>query len=293
MSVKRVLVATDGSDEAAGAIDWLATFPLPSDVAVEVVSVAQLPFTAEAVAALGRRELRAQSEQVVDDARRRLAKRWPDVVARVLDGDPRRAIVDAATESGADLIVLGARGLGAVASFLLGSVSLGVTRYAPCPVLVCRGAARPVRGVTVALDGSSDAQAALDVFSALPLPPELRVRLVGVVAPVRRPSSAPAFLAPSLTMAAQQLENEARERLEAALAPAATALRSRVRNVVTATPTGAPAATILREAETDGSDLIVVGARGIGMVERVTLGSVSETILRQAACSVLVVRPRA
>ena len=292
MSVKRVLVATDGSDEAAEAIEWLAVFPLPSDAAVEVVSVAQLPFTAEAVAALGWRELRAQSEQVVDDARRRLAKRWPDVVARVLDGDPRRAICDAATESGADLIVVGARGLGAVASFLLGSVSLNVARNAPCAVLVCRGAARQIGSVTVAIDGSSDANAAFDCFCALPLPPELRVHLVGVVAPVRRPSSAPAFLAPALRAAARQLETEGRGRLETALASAATALRSRLQSVVTVTPTGAPAATILREAESDGSDLIVVGARGIGVLERVALGSVSETMLRRAPCPVLVVRPR-
>jgi nucleotide-binding universal stress UspA family protein len=66
-----------------------------------------------------------------------------------------------------------------------------------------------------------------------------------------------------------------------------------VRSVVTATPAGAPAATIVRTAETDGSDLIVVGARGLGMLERVALGSVSESVLRHATCPVLVVRPRA
>ena len=276
-TVKRVLVATDGSDEAAEAIEWLAAFPLPSDVAVEVVTVD---------------DPHAESERVAEDARGRLAKRWPDVAARVLDGDPREAIVEAATKGGADLIVLGARGLGAFASFLLGSVSLGVTRYAPCAVLVCRGAPRRIRSVTVAFDGSSGAKAALELFSALPLPQDLRVRLVGVVTAVRRPSSAPAFLAPALRAAAQQLENEARRLLELELEPIAATLRPHVGSVVTATPTGAPAAAILREAETDGSDLIVAGARGLGMLERVALGSVSEGMLRQAACPVLVVRPR-
>jgi nucleotide-binding universal stress UspA family protein len=65
-----------------------------------------------------------------------------------------------------------------------------------------------------------------------------------------------------------------------------------VRSVVTTTPTGQPAATILREAEMSDADLIVVGARGLGLLERVALGSVSESVLRHAGCPVVVVRPR-
>ena len=127
---------------------------------------------------------------------------------------------------------------------------------------------------------------------ARPLPSELRVRLVVVVEPLRYPASAPGFIGATLRAAMQDFENESRQRLEAALAPLATLLRSRVRRVVTTTPTGAPAATILREAEIDDSDLIVVGARGLGALERVALGSVSESVLRHAVCPVLVVRPR-
>jgi nucleotide-binding universal stress UspA family protein len=155
-----------------------------------VVNAVEAPFAANAAVALGWREFIAESERVVAEARGRLAKRWPAVSATVLDGDPRKAIVEAAANAGSDLIVLGARGLGAVASFLLGSVSLGVSRHAPCPVLVCRGAPRPVCNVTIAIDGSADARAAFDFFAALPLPSSLRVRLVGVVEPLRYPSSA-------------------------------------------------------------------------------------------------------
>jgi nucleotide-binding universal stress UspA family protein len=290
--IERVLVATDGSYDAVQAIEWLAGFPLPTDAAVDVVTAVRLPFAADALAALGWREFLAESERVVDEARRRLEKRWPAVSGRVLDGDPREAVVDAATKAQSDLIVLGARGLGGVTSFLLGSVSLGVTRHAPCPVLVCRGPARRVRTVTIAVDGSADARAAVEYFGDLSLPADLAVRLVGVVEPLRYPSSAPAFMGARLRAALQDFENESRQRLEAALAPVAMALRPRVRSIVSTIPTGPPAATILREAELDGSDLIVVGARGIGTLERVALGSVSESVLRHAACPVLVVRPR-
>ncbi len=135
-------------------------------------------------------------------------------------------------------------------------------------------------------------EAALEFFADLPLPSDLRVRLVGVVEPLRYPTSAPGFIGDTLRSVVQDFENESRQRLEATLAPLAATLRSRVRSIVTTTPTGAPAGTILREAELDHSDLIVVGARGLGTLERLALGSVSESVLRHATCPVLVVRPR-
>jgi nucleotide-binding universal stress UspA family protein len=292
MSGNRIVVATDGSNDAGRAIDWLTNFPLPADAAVEVVNAVRLPFPMDQVVALGWQEFLAESERVVTEARRRLEKHWPTVTGRVLEGDARKVIVDAATNAGSDLIVLGARGLGAVASFLLGSVSIGVTRHAPCPVLVCRGAARPVRNVTIAVDGSADSRAAVEYFAALPLPSSLHVQLVGVVEPLRYPSSAPGFVGATLRASIQDFENESRQHLEAAIASLAMMLRSRVRSVATTTPVGAPAGTILREAELNGSDVIVVGARGLGALERVALGSVSESVLRHAPCPVLVVRPR-
>ena len=290
--VKRVMFATDGSDDATKALGWLADFPLPAEAEIEVVNAVRLPFPMGAVVSLGWKEFLAESERVVAEAQARLQTRWSTVTGRVLEGDPREAIVDAATKAGSDLIVLGARGLGAVASFLLGSVSLGITRHAPCPVLVCRAAPHPVRTVTIGVDGSAHAHAAVDYFSALPLPSDVRVRLVGAVEPLHYPSSAPGFIGATLRAAMQDAENERRQHLEGALAPLAGALRPRVRSIVTMTPTGAPAATILREARTDDSDLIVVGARGLGALERIALGSVSEAVLRHATCPVLVVRPR-
>lgn len=288
----KILMATDGSKDATEAVEWLEHVPLPADASIDVVSVMPYPAPSEAVAALAWREVRAETERVVDDAVRRIAKGRPGVTGRVLAGaEAREAIVSAAGQDKADLVVLGARGLGAVASLLLGSVSLGVTRHAPCPVLVCKGAPRPVRTVTLALDGSADARAALEFFCRLPLAPDLVVRLVGVVEPLRYPTTAPGIIGPTLRAAIQDVENERRHALETALTPAVSALRPRLRKLITTLPTGAPAATILSEAETHASDLIVVGARGLGALERIALGSVSETVLRHASCPVLVVRP--
>ena len=289
----RILVATDGSSGADGAIKWLEHFPLPETAAVEVISSSGLPFAAEVVVSMGWRQLLAATQRVVDDARERLAKRWSTAVGRTLGGDARDAIIAAAKQAKSDLIVVGARGLGAAASFLLGSVSLAVTRDAPCPVLVCHGRARPVRNVIIAYDGSADARTALDFCCQLPLATDVTVYLVGAVDPLPYPTTAPELIKPELKGLLQDYENEKRSKLASALDEAATRLRPCVRAIKIVMTKGVPAGMILEEARAHDADLIVLGARGLGTLQRITLGSVSESVLHQANCPVLVVRQRA
>lgn len=285
----RILLATDGSHDAADALEWLIHFPLPAAAAVDVVSVVPQPVFDEGIGGTAWRELREQTESVVEDARQRLAKRWPAVIGTVLEGDARQAILDAAERGRSDLVVLGARGLGAVASFLLGSVSLGVARHARCSVLVCKGVPRPVRAVTIGLDGSDDARSALRMLSELPLPSAVALRLVGAVEPLRYPASAPGIMAARLRAALKDYEEERRRELATVLAAGAADVRARVGTIVTATPVGSAAESLLRDAEQHDSDLIVVGARGLGALKRLVLGSVSESVLRHATCPVLIV----
>lgn len=67
------------------------------------------------------------------------AERYPDVVVRyeVLSGEPRETLIEAS--GNAQLMVVGARGLGGLAGLLLGSVSQAVLHHAHCPVIVVRG----------------------------------------------------------------------------------------------------------------------------------------------------------
>jgi nucleotide-binding universal stress UspA family protein len=57
-------------------------------------------------------------------------------------------------------------------------------------------------------------------------------------------------------------------------------------------PIGKPAEEILRLAESIGADMILVGTKGLSGIERAVLGSVAERIVREAGCSVEVVRPK-
>jgi nucleotide-binding universal stress UspA family protein len=285
----RIVVATDGSDEAVRALDWLAYFPLPEDSTLDVVSAVSYPDLDEGI----RQALRTHTAATtLDWARQRLAKRWVNVTARVLDGDPRETIVATAIRQSANLIVLGARGLGAMGAMLLGRVSIAVARQAPCPILVCKGDARPLRSATVALDGSAEARAALAYFAALPLPHDLSVGLVGAVESLGHAATASWALETSLATATADYEAERRRALEKVLGAAANDIRERVGRTVSATPIGSPATCILREAERQGADLIVVGARPLERGVRSQLGSVSESVLHSASCPVLIVRAR-
>ena len=287
----RVLLATDGSNDAKGAVEWLHHLPLPGDRDVMVITVVMPPLIPAVPDLVGELHgaLIADARRLADDTASELLCRT--AIGRVVEGDPREAIVAAAREWGADLIVLGARGLGAIKEFLLGSVSLWVARHAPCPVLVCKGTPRTVRTITVGLDGSDHARRALDWLASLPLAPETRVRLIASAEPQHYPSSAPGILREALRTAVSTVDAERRAALEAALRDCARTLGGGA-TVALEVVSGAPAAELVRDAQRHGSDLVVVGARGAGAVTRLLLGSVSESVLRHADCPVLVVRAR-
>ncbi|WP_425089854.1 universal stress protein [Stappia sp.] len=87
--------------------------------------------TARMVSALGD----AIAEQAASRARELGA---PDVTIRVMPGDYAKSILETAEEVGADLIVMGSRGLGGLKGLLLGSVSNKVVQHASCSVIAVR-----------------------------------------------------------------------------------------------------------------------------------------------------------
>jgi nucleotide-binding universal stress UspA family protein len=281
----RVLVATDGSVDARVATQWLKVFPLPP--ATEILALAAVvpppPALEVPVPPAVLDAALADAQKAADAVVATLRPAWPQTSARLADGDPRAVIPATAADWGADLVVVGARGLGAFKRVLLGSVSTSVVRHAPCPVLVVRGRPRELVSAVIAIDGSPQSRTAARFFSTLPLDPALTVRLIGVAEPAPTPGGSP-----GLRAALEHLVERRRSELDAILRSVALEFDAKVTAVNCLVTTGAPAVEILQAATT--SDLIVLGARGLGPLDRLLLGSVSERVLQHAPCPVLVVR---
>lgn len=290
----RIVVATDGAADARRAAAWLTDFPLPASAEVRAVSVATLPPSPIDIPPVREyhRALLGFAATAAKEVCAQLAPRWPRAEAHVLEGEPREQIVADAAAWPADLIVLGARGLSSVEEFLLGSVSIAVVRHAHCPVLVAKGRLHPLRKALIAIDGSPDSLAAARFVASLPLEGKLEIALVGVVERAGVPPSATEFLAAPILEAITGVAERRRADLHETLVRAGRDFTDRAHAVESSVVVGHPADEIVRAASGPDVDLVVVGARGLGRLTRLLLGSVSERVLHHAPCPVLVVKGR-
>jgi nucleotide-binding universal stress UspA family protein len=283
-------VATDGSAHARAAIATALTFPWPAGTVVHAVVARRTRWSR------GRPQyvldaLVRHFDHVAAGARRALRRRWPDAEVAVLDTSPVQAIVGEARRLRATVIVLGWRGHGPMARLLMGSISRGVVRGAPCPVLVVRR--RPnVRTVVVGLDGSEGARQAARFLHRLEPRRGARAVLVQVVEPVAVPSVGllPGGIRALVHREATQTNAEhvrEAEREVRALVPPLEAAGWQVRTQVLV---DTPLRGLLGAVKASRADLLCLGARGVGGVERLLLGSVAEAALTRGPAGVLVVR---
>ena len=135
--MKTVLVAYDGSESARRALDETAKIA-HDGVAVTVVSVAQpLPRVGRTPPLLLPEEDEERKRELAE-AKAILRERGIDAATVERRGEAAAMILDEAEAEGADLIVMGTRGLSAGKRLLLGSVSTEVLHHAKANVLVVR-----------------------------------------------------------------------------------------------------------------------------------------------------------
>jgi nucleotide-binding universal stress UspA family protein len=146
--VRRVVVGVDGSETSREALRWAAGEAASRGAELHVVHAWEVPMVGAGVGVIpGRRASatpegqRQQAEELVSSEIAAELRELSDVEVRSSIGRGSAAGVLLEAARGADLLVVGSRGLGGFAGLLLGSVSAKMASHAPCPVVIVRPAA--------------------------------------------------------------------------------------------------------------------------------------------------------
>lgn len=142
---ERIVVGTDGSEGAQEALDVAGELAAGLGIPEVHVVTASHPLSSVELQQV-RSQLPDEFKLLVDshvpasgrleDADAVLAHHGVGMIRHDIGDSPASAILDVAEDVDADLIIVGARGLGAVGRFLRGSVSDKVAHHSPCSVLV-------------------------------------------------------------------------------------------------------------------------------------------------------------
>ncbi|MEV0184172.1 universal stress protein [Streptomyces sp. NPDC050625] len=170
---RTVTVGLDGSEESRAAAEWAAREAELLGLPLKLLQVWEpVPEPMAQAPLLGSETHQHWTDRITREAAADIARRHPglEVTTEQLSGTPGEVLANAAKD--AELVVLGSRGLGGVAGFMVGSVGLSVVAHAERPVVLVRAgkqaadehetdpagspsAATPFRPVVLGLDVDS------------------------------------------------------------------------------------------------------------------------------------------
>jgi len=273
---RRILVATDFSENARKALQWATRLAKMHDATLVLTHVCSaVSFTSLPL------RLQEQITAGIDAMRREVSAAGVTSVVEIRSGHPWSEIHTVEREERIDLIVQGARGNTPFDRLALGSTADRVLRLATCPVLTVHPddaeAPDTIESVLVATDFSEESALATSAAVRLLRGASSSGRLVLMHAcnlPFADDDQAQAEL------------NAAHHRLESV----ANELRSDTVDVHPVTRIGYPARILEAQAAEMSADLIALGTHGRTGLRHFLLGSIAERVLHHANCPVLTVR---
>jgi len=299
----KIVCAVDFTDRSQSAAQVAVDLARRAGGSVELVHVMKpgtvdiLAVTADAVVL--EEEVRAEVEARLRVESERLSTASVPVTSHVCEGDVEPSLLARAREVKADLIVTGSHGRSALRRLLVGSVGEEIARCGDRPILVVppaveglggpKSAGRPLR-VTVALDGRSASEGALDFVRSL------RTRVACDVTILRLYWAVEELGRLGLTGARELFKPDADvvADLDRALRLEVGELPGRGATSFVIEPSwGDPATRILEFARGRDQELLVVGAESRHGMTRLAHPAVSERIAHEASrLPVVFVRPR-
>jgi nucleotide-binding universal stress UspA family protein len=272
--MQRILVPTDGSPESEQAIPVAEQIASAQSAEVVLVQVVQFPvltgtdeWTSPEFYEQITDAMTADAQANLDRIGARFQISGIKVTPLLLRGSPAYGLLEAEREQHPELVVMSTHGRTGLARFALGSVADRVVREGSVPVLLVRAAdtSEPIRSALIMLDGSGVAEAAVPAIQMLAGRPLKRVKLFRAVTDMADRGAARTYLD-----------------------GVASRLSSGGMEIEIAVDVGDPSMLVERAAE--GVDLVVLATHGRGGVNRLRHGSVAESIVRQVAKPVLLVR---
>lgn len=275
----RILLATDGSEPAKAAEAVVASFGRPARSAVRVVHV----WNMEVHPDHGHWDLETHSEAetLITDSIKRLRASGLDADGELCHADTDHvasAIAASATRFGADLVVVGARGLSDWQSLIKHSVSHQLLTTVDCPLLVVRGnpgeSEPAAKRVLVAIAGGADIAPAVHAAVAAASNPGSRVLVIHVA---------------QLVYGAQFAYVEPDDEITMTIKTATEMLQAAGVETEAFVAGSGHVANVLRETASQwDADVIVIGSSRTGDLASIAFGSVTHELLRGTGRPVLV-----
>ena len=267
----KILLATDGSEDAAQATTAAVDIAERSGSELHLIHVWHDVHTARAHAFV-KRELRRQGRETLDEQVQRIGEMGGTVTrSHLREGRTFEEVIKLGDELEAGLLLVGSRGYRGLRRMLMGSQSEDIVHHADRPVLVVRCGENvwPPTRIVAGDDFSEDAKKAAELAANLGKLFGARMLLL--------------HADPHLS----QVSGEAVEgKLEDRTGALKDILEEQPQTRVVA---GDPPEVIIEAAqEGEGPTLVVVGSRGLGLVGRLRLGSVSTKVIRAGLGAVLV-----
>lgn len=137
---EKILVPLDGSENSLHALEKAVQIAKQFDSKLSLINVYSISIFRVTPSQVfeSMKELRIAGEAILAEGKKIVKAQGIQVETILKDGHAVMEIVNTAKEGNFDLIVIGAKGMSKFKEILLGSVSDGVTRHSPCPVLIVK-----------------------------------------------------------------------------------------------------------------------------------------------------------
>jgi nucleotide-binding universal stress UspA family protein len=298
LNLKNIICATDFSDPANYAIHYGVSLAKEFNAKLylcHVIDLSSATLYGDATFAFETQLI--HMEEYARDRLRRLMDdydiEWEPLIAT---GNAADEIARLAIENGSDMAITATRGHSGLRRLILGSVTERLMRTLHCPLLAVRRHEKYIdepakeekrfKRILIGCDFSPDSNLAVEYGLSLAQEFEAELHLVHVLEPPIY-KEWPKTTEETKEKIRKNLYEQLKQKLEA-MVPQDAFNWCKPKTMLLA---GHPDVELIKYADVQGVDLIVMGVAGHGIVESFFVGSTTERVMRKAPCAVLSVRP--